>query len=51
MNWSVGTKIGGGFALALIVLAVFGMVSYRSTASLIDAAAMRSRTYVVLANL
>jgi len=51
MNWSVGTKIGGGFALALAVLTAIGVIAYRSTASLTEAAELRSRTYVVLAGL
>ena len=33
------------------VLAVIGVISYRSTASLIDAAEMRSHTFIVLGNL
>jgi methyl-accepting chemotaxis protein len=51
MRWSVGTKIGGGFALALAALAVIGVISYRSTSSLIEASDLKSHTYVVLRNL
>src|SRR5437867_3887400 len=51
MKWSVGTKIGGGFALALMTLILIGFASYRSTTELIDAAASRSHTYVVLQHL
>jgi methyl-accepting chemotaxis protein len=48
MKWSVGTKIGGGFALALAILVVIGVVSYRGLADLIEAAERRSHTYQVL---
>ena len=34
MKWTVGTKIGGGFALAMAILLFMGSVSYRSTAKL-----------------
>ena len=51
MKWSVGTRIGAGYALALVVLVIIGVVSYQSTSRLIEAAQMRSRTYQVLQNL
>ena len=51
MNWSVGTKIGGGFALALAALAIIGVFSYRSTSTLAEASELKSHTYVVLRNL
>jgi methyl-accepting chemotaxis protein len=51
MNWSVGTKIGTGFALALLALAAIGVISYRSTTSLLDANDLKSHTYEVLQNL
>src|SRR5690242_5204485 len=51
MKWSVGTKIGAGFALALAALALLGLTSYRSTSSLIEAAELRSHTFLVLADL
>ncbi len=35
ISWTVGTKIGGGFALALIILVAIGGVAYRSTNVLI----------------
>ncbi len=38
MKWSIGTKIGSGFGLALIALTVVGAVSYDSTIKLIDSA-------------
>ncbi|MCL5267336.1 MAG: CHASE3 domain-containing protein, partial [Bacteroidetes bacterium] len=51
MRWSVGTKIGGGFGLALIILVVIGVVSYRSTTELINAAQLKTHTYKVLQDL
>jgi methyl-accepting chemotaxis protein len=51
MKWSVGTKIGAGYALALIILVILGTVSYRNTTGLIEAAQMKAHTYQVLENL
>jgi len=51
MKWSIGTKIGAGYALALMILVILGVVSYRNTTGLIEAAQMRSHTYQVLENL
>jgi methyl-accepting chemotaxis protein len=51
MKWSIGTKIGAGYALALIILVILGVVSYRTTTGLIDAAQMRAHSYQVLENL
>ena len=44
MKSSVGTKIGAGFALALLMLVMVGVSSYRNTSSLLDAAEWRSHT-------
>jgi methyl-accepting chemotaxis protein len=51
MKWSVGKKIGAGYALALIILVILGTVSYRNTTGLIEAAQMKAHTYQVLENL
>jgi methyl-accepting chemotaxis protein len=51
MKWTVGAKIGAGFALALVILAVIGVLAYRSTGRLIDAANQREHTHLVLAQL
>ncbi len=40
MNWTIGTEIGEGFALALAALVIIGVVAYRSTSGLIETAAM-----------
>jgi len=51
MKWSVGKKIAGGYALALIMLVILGLVSYQNTTGLIEAARLRTHTYQVLDNL
>ena len=51
MKWTIGTKIGGGFALALLALVAIGIISYRSTNGLIQTAAMVDHTHQVLQNL
>ena len=38
MRWTVGTKIGAGFGLALAILVAIGGVSYRNTAKLTETA-------------
>ncbi len=48
MKWSIGSKIGSGFGLALAVLMVVGAVSYNSTAKLIDSAEWVRHTHEVL---
>jgi len=50
MKWSIGTKIGAGYALALMILVILGAVSYRNTNALIDAGEMSTHTYQVLEN-
>ncbi len=51
MKWTIGTKIGGGFALALAALAVIGVVSYHSTTGLIDTATAVQHSHLVIENL
>lgn len=51
MKFSVGAKIGAGFILALVILLAIGTTSYRNIASMIDAAAWKSHTYQVIADL
>ena len=48
MKWNVGTKIGAGFALVLLIVVVVGTVSYRSTNQLIAASDLRRHTNDVL---
>ncbi len=47
MRWTIGTKIGAGFALALVILAIIGISSYSSLNSLINAAKWQNHTYEV----
>src|SRR5580704_10682430 len=51
MRWTVGTKIGAGFGLALVILVVIGGVSYRSIAKLTETAELVAHTHQVLDNL
>jgi len=51
IKWNVGTKIGVGFALMLLVFVTVGAVSYRSTTQLVEAAELRKHTYDVLERL
>ena len=51
MKWSIGVKIGSGFALGLAMLVVLGVLSYRDTTELIAAADRVKHTYQVLGDL
>jgi methyl-accepting chemotaxis protein len=51
MKWSVGTKIGAGYVLALMILLVLGVVSYWNTAGFIEATRLKAHTYEVLEDL
>lgn len=51
MRWSIGSKIGSGFGLALVALMVVGAVSFNSTAKLIDSAEWVRHTHEVLSGL
>lgn len=51
MKWSVGTKIGAGYALALFILLVIGVLAFINTSNLVQAAEWRTHTYVVLGQL
>jgi methyl-accepting chemotaxis protein len=48
MKWSIGSKIGAGFALVLAELVVVSAISYDSTTKLIDSAAWVTHTHEVL---
>lgn len=47
MKWKVGTRIAAAFGLVLAILAIVGVVSYRSTSQLIEATAQLSRSYEI----
>jgi methyl-accepting chemotaxis protein len=51
MKWSIGTRIGAGFTLALVALVIIGVAAYRSTTSLLVANDWKSHTFVVLRSL
>ncbi|MGA2765383.1 MAG: CHASE3 domain-containing protein [Spirochaetia bacterium] len=51
MKWSIGAKISSGFALALAILVVIGVVSYRDSTGLIASADWVTHTYQVLTGL
>ena len=51
MKWSFGTKVFVGYALALIILVILGLVSYRNTTELIESEQMKTHSYQVLQNL
>ena len=36
MKWTIGTKIGAGYALSLVIIIIIGIVGYTSITSLID---------------
>lgn len=48
MRWSIGSKIGGGFTVAVAVLIVIGGVSYGTTAKLVDSLDWLTHTHRVL---
>jgi methyl-accepting chemotaxis protein len=51
MKWNIGTKIGGGFALALLALIIIGAVAYRSTSGFIQTAALVTHSHQVIEDL
>jgi len=51
MKWSVGTKIGGGFALALAIMLIIGAVAHQSIGKLTETADWVDHTHKVLEKL
>ncbi len=51
MKWTVGTKIGAGFTLALAILVTISGVSYRSSTELVATANWVTHTHKVLEDL
>src|SRR5262245_12535158 len=51
MKWSVGTKIGAGFGLAIAVLILFGFVTYSSTNELDQTSQLEGHSRQVLKTL
>ena len=48
MKWTVGTKIGAGFALALAAIIVIGTVSYRGLSKIKEATDLRAHSHQLL---
>lgn len=48
MRWSVGTKIAAGYVIALLMLLMIGIISYRNTGELVNANQLEKHTYQVL---
>jgi methyl-accepting chemotaxis protein len=48
MKWSVGTKIGAGFGLAIAILIALGAVTYRTTSQLEETSNLESHSKEVL---
>jgi len=51
VKWNVGTKIGGGFSLAVVIFLIVGAVSHQSTTQLVAASELRRQAYEVLSEL
>lgn len=51
MKLSIGIKIGGGFAVSLIIVALIGVFSYITSTGLFRAAALVARTHLVVEEL
>ncbi|GAM10258.1 putative sensory transducer protein [Geobacter sp. OR-1] len=51
MKFTVGMKIGGGFALALVMLAIIGVIAHQSTTRLITTSAKVNHTHQVLGDI
>jgi len=51
MKWTIGTKIGLGYALAMVILVVVGAISYRGTARNVENAGWVTHTHEALENL
>ena len=48
MKWTVGKKIGGGYALPLVILCIIGGLAYRSIDQLLETNALRIRNNITL---
>ena len=51
MRWTIGAKIGSGFALALLILLIIGTTAYVSTTCLVETADAVAHTHEVLQKL
>lgn len=48
MNWTIGKKIGGGFAFAVAIFVIVGVVSYSGISTLVETEKMVAHTESVL---
>ncbi|MFY9224971.1 MAG: CHASE3 domain-containing protein [Blastocatellia bacterium] len=48
MKWSVGVKIAAGYLLALLMLLMIGIISYRNISGLVNTNQLEKHTYQVL---
>lgn len=48
MKWSVGAKIAAGYLLALLMLLIIGVISYRNISGLVNTNQLEKHTYQVL---
>jgi len=51
MRWNVGMKIAAGFGFALVMLAIIGIISLRSTITLVNTAEEVTHSYDILGKL
>ncbi|MGC3990740.1 MAG: CHASE3 domain-containing protein [Chthoniobacteraceae bacterium] len=51
MKWNVGTKIGAGFTLVLVIFLLVGILSYQNILELKGAEEWQKHTYIVLREL
>jgi CHASE3 domain sensor protein len=51
MKLTTGKKLAGGFGLALVILLVVNIISYRNTTTLLEDIRLRTQTQEVLSHL
>lgn len=51
MKFTVGAKIGAGYAVALLIIAVLGIASYRNASGYVQAVQQRAHDYQLIDNL
>jgi CHASE3 domain sensor protein len=51
MKWAIREKIGAGFGLALLILVLIAVVSYRNTVQLIETGRLVAQTHALLGTL
>ena len=51
LKWTVGTKIGAGFGLALLIVIILGTVTYKSTSGMVATSHWVDHSHKILAEL